>query len=146
AVRRVRGPRYAAFRRGGDEIPARPSRAETALGDRQPVPRPSEAIRGRPRFVRNRPAILALDPHLNGDTTAMEGNPFAVLSLIVAPAILTNASSVLVMSTSNRLARAVDRGRELSKQLEAGNEFTSPEARRRLSELTASETRALLLL
>jgi hypothetical protein len=36
-------------------------------------------------------------------------NPFAALSLIVAPAILTNASAVLAMSTSNRLARAVDR-------------------------------------
>jgi hypothetical protein len=40
-------------------------------------------------------------------------NPFAVLSLIVAPAILTNASCVLVMSTSNRLARVVDRARNL---------------------------------
>lgn len=74
----------------------------------------------------------------------MEQNPFAVLSLIVAPAILTNASSVLVMSTSNRLARAVDRARELSKQLEADN--TGPEAPRRLTELNASERRALLLL
>jgi hypothetical protein len=46
-------------------------------------------------------------------------NPFAVLSLIVAPAVLTNACSVLVLSTSNRLARATDRVRELAKQLEA---------------------------
>ena len=73
-------------------------------------------------------------------------NPFAALSLIVAPAILTNASSVLVMSTSNRLARAVDRARELSKQLEATTDFSSPESSRRLSELQAAETRALLLL
>ena len=35
-----------------------------------------------------------------------DSNPFAALSLIVAPVILTNASSVLAMSTSNRLARA----------------------------------------
>lgn len=76
----------------------------------------------------------------------MEPNPFAVLSLIVAPAILTNASSVLIMSTSNRLARAVDRARELSKQLEATTDFSSEEAKRRLRELTAAETRALLLL
>jgi len=41
-------------------------------------------------------------------------NPFAILSFIVAPAVLTNASSVLSMSTTNRLARAVDRARELS--------------------------------
>jgi len=53
-------------------------------------------------------------------------NPFAVLSLIVAPAVLTNASSVLAMSTSNRLARAVDRARELSKQLEEAGELFSP--------------------
>lgn len=52
---------------------------------------------------------------MNGDSS----NPFAALSLIVAPAILTNASSVLAMSTSNRLARAVDRARELARQLES---------------------------
>jgi hypothetical protein len=72
-------------------------------------------------------------------------NPFAVLSLIAAPAILTNASSVLAMSTSNRLARAVDRARELSKQLEEAADLSSPEAQRRLMELSASERRAALL-
>jgi hypothetical protein len=36
------------------------------------------------------------------------------LSFIVAPAVLTNASSILVLSTSNRLARAVDRMRVVS--------------------------------
>jgi hypothetical protein len=71
-------------------------------------------------------------------------NPFAVLSLIVAPAILTNAASVLTMSTSNRLARAVDRARELSKQLEADSKC--PEAERRMMELSATEQRTLLLL
>ena len=76
----------------------------------------------------------------------MDQNPYAVLSLIVAPAILTNASSVLIMSTSNRLARAVDRARDLSKELEAESEFSSAESQRRLRELTAAESRALLLL
>ena len=76
----------------------------------------------------------------------MEQNPFAILSLMVAPAILTNASSVLIMSTSNRLARAVDRARDISKQLEAAKDFGSPEAQRRLAELTAVERRALMLL
>ena len=74
-----------------------------------------------------------------------ESNPFAVLSLIVAPAILTNASSLLAMSTSNRLARAVDRARDLSKQLEQANDFSSPEAERRLRELATSERRAAML-
>lgn len=80
-----------------------------------------------------------------------QGNPFAAFSLIVAPAILTNASSVLAMSTSNRLARTVDRARDLARQLEAA---TSPpqdvdarrELTRRLEELTATENRSTMLL
>src|SRR5690606_34981149 len=76
------------------------------------------------------------------------GNPFAVLSFIVAPAILTNASSVLAMSTSNRLARAVDRARELSKQLEQSSAAAapSPDTDRQLRELAAAEQRALMLI
>jgi Protein of unknown function (DUF2721) len=73
-------------------------------------------------------------------------NPFAVLSLIVAPAVLTNASSVLAMSTSTRLARAVDRARELSRQLEEAGALAAPEAGRRLRELRVTEQRSLLLL
>ena len=73
-------------------------------------------------------------------------NPFAILSFIVAPAILTNASSVLAMSTSNRLARAVDRARELSKQLEENSSPRTGETDRRLRELSAAEQRALLLI
>jgi hypothetical protein len=69
--------------------------------------------------------------------------PFAALSLTVAPAILTNASSVLAMSTSNRLARAVDRGRELARQLEGGA-HTDGDGRR-LNELAVTEDRAILL-
>lgn len=38
-------------------------------------------------------------------------NAFAVLSFLAAPAILTNASTVLALGTSNRLARAADRAR-----------------------------------
>jgi len=76
----------------------------------------------------------------------MDSNPFAILSLIVAPAILTNASSVLIMSTSNRLARAVDRAREITKQLEAETNLATQEAERRLRELSAVERRALMLL
>lgn len=45
------------------------------------------------------------------------GSPFAVLTAIVAPAILTNASSVLALGTSNRLARVVDRTRIVAAQL-----------------------------
>ena len=68
------------------------------------------------------------------------------LNASVAPAVLTNASSVLAMSTSNRLARAVDRARELSRQLEEAGALAAPEAGRRLRELTVTEQRSLLLL
>src|SRR5215204_6495121 len=71
--------------------------------------------------------------------------PFAALSLIVAPAILTNASSVLAMSTSNRLARAVDRARDLARQLEDST-AASNDGGRRLRELAVTEARTVLLL
>jgi hypothetical protein len=44
-------------------------------------------------------------------------SPFAVLTLIAAPAVFTNASSVLALGTGNRLARVVDRTRTLVKDL-----------------------------
>jgi Protein of unknown function (DUF2721) len=75
-----------------------------------------------------------------------DANPFAVLSLIVAPAILTNACSLLSMSTSNRLARAVDRARELAKQLEEPSAGAGTESTRRLNELAAAEQRSVMLL
>jgi hypothetical protein len=82
-----------------------------------------------------------------------QANPFAAFSLIVAPAILTNASTVLAMSTSNRLARAVDRARELARLLEiaespAGqtNQEGRAHADRLLNELTAAEDRTTMLL
>jgi hypothetical protein len=79
----------------------------------------------------------------------MDPNPFAPLSLIVAPAILTNASTVLAMSTSNRLARAVDRARELARQLEGPDQAPpqgDDETSRRLHELSVAEERSMLLL
>jgi hypothetical protein len=71
-------------------------------------------------------------------------NPFAALSLIVAPAILTNACSLLAMSTSNRLARAVDRSRELLREVERSEE--AAQRSRHLRDLGITETRALLLM
>jgi len=44
-------------------------------------------------------------------------SPFAVLTLIAAPAVFTNASSLLSLGTGNRLARVVDRTRTLVKDL-----------------------------
>jgi Protein of unknown function (DUF2721) len=52
-----------------------------------------------------------------GHTRAVNDNPFTVLTAIVAPAILTNACSVLALGTSNRVARVVDRSRVLAAEL-----------------------------
>ena len=73
-------------------------------------------------------------------------SPFAALSLIVAPAILTNACSVLIMSTSNRVARAVDLSREVGRELDALSAgVTSAESDRWLEEMSAAHTRSVLL-
>ncbi len=50
---------------------------------------------------------------------ALNSSPFAVLTFIAAPAILTNASSVLTLSTGNRFARAIDRARALASAIAA---------------------------
>ena len=75
----------------------------------------------------------------------LNANPFGILTFIVAPAILTNASSVNVLSTSNRLARSMERARAISTQIEehegepnSGNEV-------RLNLLKFAERRTLLI-
>lgn len=65
-------------------------------------------------------------------------NPFSALTLIAAPAILTNAMSVLALGSGNRVARVLDRYRELENQSP-----TDPDRLRRLDRL---RTRARLLL
>jgi hypothetical protein len=70
-----------------------------------------------------------------------ESNPFALLTFIAAPAILTNASSVMALGTSNRFARAVDRARALSRS----EARTDPESILRLHQLDAVGRRGLLL-
>ncbi len=76
----------------------------------------------------------------------IQANFFTGLSLIVAPAVLTNASSVLIMSTSNRLARAVDRTRELTANLEADADLSIQSNAQKLSELAVAEQRMLMLI
>ena len=44
-------------------------------------------------------------------------NPFVVLSYVGGPALLTNATGLFILSTSNRFARAVDRARYLAERL-----------------------------
>jgi hypothetical protein len=45
-------------------------------------------------------------------------NPFIVLSYVSGPAILTNAAALLLLSTSNRFARAIDRSRQLARNVQ----------------------------
>ena len=73
-------------------------------------------------------------------------NPFTVLTLIAAPAVLTNASSVLALGTSNRFARAIDRARALSLQLESEAAAKDPLTPLRIRQLTRTERRAILML
>lgn len=76
--------------------------------------------------------------------STVAGNPFAVLTAIVAPAILTNASSVLALGTSNRLARVVDRTRVVSAEL-AAFEPESPDYRMWAAQLEPLGIRVQLL-
>jgi hypothetical protein len=72
-----------------------------------------------------------------------EPNPLAILSFFVAPAILTNASSVLTLATSNRFARAMDRTRVLIGELSSPE---SPTHARRVRELLHAARRRSALL
>ncbi|HZV21129.1 MAG TPA: DUF2721 domain-containing protein [Hyphomicrobiales bacterium] len=51
---------------------------------------------------------------------ALPENPFTVLSYVSGPALLTNATALMLLSTSNRFARAIDRSRFLADYLERG--------------------------
>jgi hypothetical protein len=54
----------------------------------------------------------------------LTADPFSILTIVVAPAVLTNASSVLSLGTNARLARVADRSHAAAAQLaklEAGS-------------------------
>ncbi|HLW53665.1 MAG TPA: DUF2721 domain-containing protein [Candidatus Angelobacter sp.] len=76
--------------------------------------------------------------------TPVTDNPFAVLTLIAAPAVFTNATSLLAMGTGNRLGRVVDRTRNLMREL---NDATLEAATKKLwvSHLSRLERRGALL-
>jgi len=71
-------------------------------------------------------------------------NPFAVLTFISAPAILTNASCVLLFGTGNRYGRAIDRVHQLADVVQKGG-TDEAELRFRIRQLKAAETRTLLI-
>ena len=69
-------------------------------------------------------------------------DPFSILTVVVAPAVLTNASSVLALGTNNRLARVADRSHAVTAQLATG----ARDHEATVAELAALQTRAQLLL
>ena len=76
---------------------------------------------------------------------SVAADPFSILTVVVAPAVLTNASSVLALGTNNRLARVADRSHTVSAQL-AKPEPGVREHEVWTAELRALQTRAQLLL
>ena len=74
----------------------------------------------------------------------MTDNPFAVLTAVVAPAILTNACTVLSLGTGNRVARVVDRRRQVDEAL-GSLETGSVEHGRKRAELERLRHRSRLL-
>jgi len=75
-------------------------------------------------------------------------NPLGILTFIAAPAVLTNAASVMALGMSNRFARAVDRARVLSAQLDGrdGRDGTAgPDAALRVRQLRYARRRVFLL-
>jgi hypothetical protein len=75
----------------------------------------------------------------------MTADPFSILTVVVAPAVLTNASSVLALGTNNRLARVADRTHTVTAQL-AKHEPVGRSSKVLEAQLPALQTRAQLLL
>jgi hypothetical protein len=79
------------------------------------------------------------------ESMTLTQSPFGVLTFIVAPALLTNASSVLAMSTINRMLRTRDRMHELfAKSEESGQ--SERETARLIEQVNRVEKQAVLLL
>lgn len=72
-------------------------------------------------------------------------NPFAILTFISAPAVLTNASCVLLFGTGNRYSRSIDRVHELSDAVQSSAEMREEELRLRVRQLESSERRVMLI-
>jgi hypothetical protein len=75
----------------------------------------------------------------------IDTNPFAVLTFLAAPAVLTNASSVLALGTENRRGRAADRARAMSSLVLSATEAVDPRTQRHLANFDTAVRRARLL-
>lgn len=72
-------------------------------------------------------------------------SPLGLLTFIAAPAMLTNASSIMTLGTGNRFARAIDRARSLSALVQAAGDADTPEIQMHRRQLSYAERRALIL-
>lgn len=72
-------------------------------------------------------------------------SPFTVLTFIAAPALLTNAASVLAMSTTTRMLRTRDSMGQLLRRSE-GHGLEGEEATRMVAQVNRTEKQAGLLL
>src|SRR3989442_2202144 len=79
------------------------------------------------------------------EPASLTHSPFAVLTFIVAPALLTNSSSVLALSTINRMLRTRERMHELFAKSDAGG-LADSEAARLVEQVNRVEKQAVLLL
>jgi hypothetical protein len=78
--------------------------------------------------------------------TALPDSPFVILSFLAAPAILTNASTLLALGTSNRLARAADRARAAAAGVVSSKTADDPLTRLHLEDFNNSTRRTQLLI
>ena len=75
----------------------------------------------------------------------LSDNPLSILSFIVAPALLTNASSLILLGTGNRFARAIDRARNVAHELSTTISKTDPLYEMKCEQLRYAERRTLHL-
>lgn len=79
------------------------------------------------------------------DPNSLTQNPFGALTFVAAPALLTNASSVLALGTINRMLRTRDRMHELFTESKTGGQ-TPEERNYRRAVTDRVERQAALLL
>ncbi len=75
---------------------------------------------------------------------SLPDSPFAALTVAVAPAILTNACSVLALGTANRIARVVDRTRYINERFQ-NRSLDSRESAFRREQLSRLRARSQML-
>lgn len=72
-------------------------------------------------------------------------SPVTAFTLIAAPAVLTNAAAVLVLSTSNRFSRTLDRARNLAGKI-VSEDMSESQLTLRASQFERAQVRSFLLL